>query len=177
MDAEYMKEVAKTHENAMRYAMALEAFKKAADMFELDGSQSAADECLIKVAFYEAMYEQYSIAAILYENVARRSVLRSPTAVDHVNGLLLNAGLCRLIINDTTRVRSALETYNGLSSFSNTREGELFGALIAAVESLDDEGFVVAVTKYDTTTKFDGWRTSILLKIRNAIRRARTVVR
>lgn len=43
---------------------------------------------------------------------------------------------------------------------------------MAAVEAYDAEAFTNAVIEFDSITKLDAWKTSILLKIKNGIKKA-----
>ena len=56
------------------------------------------------------------------------------------------------------------------ASFASTREGKFLHEILEAVEAYDVEAFTNAVVEYDSITKLDAWKTSILLKIKKSIK-------
>lgn len=42
--------------------------------------------------------------------------------------------------------------------------------IVSACESSDEQAFSAAVAEYDSISKFDAWKTKILLRVLNAIR-------
>ena len=67
----------------------------------------------------------------------------------------------------TTR---ALESYRDLDpAFTSTREHQLLVDLAEAVEQGDQEVFADKLFQYDQLSKLDKWKTTILLRVKNAI--------
>ena len=64
----------------------------------------------------------------------------------------------------------ALESYRDLDTiFASTREHQLLIDLAEAVEQGDQEAFADKLFKYDSLSKLDKWKTTILLRVKNAI--------
>lgn len=67
----------------------------------------------------------------------------------------------------TTR---ALETYQDLdNTFPSTRECQLLNDLKEAVDQGEQEMFADKLFQYDKMSKLDKWKTTILLRVKNAI--------
>ena len=66
--------------------------------------------------------------------------------------------------------RHALETYRELDpAFASTREHQLLVDLAEAVEQGDSELFADKLFEFDRMSKLDKWKTTILLRVKNAI--------
>lgn len=64
----------------------------------------------------------------------------------------------------------ALESYRELdSTFMSTREHQLLVDLAEAVEQGDQEVFTDKLAQYDRMSKLDKWKTTLLLRVKNAI--------
>ena len=64
----------------------------------------------------------------------------------------------------------ALETYRELDpTFASTREHQLLTDLAEAVEQGDQEVFADKLFQFDQLSKLDKWKTTILLRVKNAI--------
>lgn len=55
-------------------------------------------------------------------------------------------------------------------SFMDTRECKLVDDIITQWEAGDVEAFTQVVFDYDKIHKLDGWKTTVLLKVKNAIK-------
>lgn len=70
-------------------------------------------------------------------------------------------------IVSTTR---ALESYRDLdTTFASTREYQLLADLNEAVEKGDQEVFADKLFQFDSLSKLDNWKTTLLLRVKNAI--------
>ena len=68
------------------------------------------------------------------------------------------------------RHKQALEKYREMDpTFPSTREHQLLVDLIEAVEAGDQEAFADKLFQYDQMSKLDKWKTTILLRVKNAI--------
>ena len=64
----------------------------------------------------------------------------------------------------------ALTSYVELDqTFQGTREHQLLVDLTGAVEQGDNEQFADRLFQYDQLSKLDRWKTTILLRVKNAI--------
>lgn len=151
---------------------AIDAYKKAADYYDLDDSKSNANSMRLKIASLTALSGDYVQAAEIFESVAQSALsnnLLKYGAREH----LLRAGLCRLCMSDSIGTQRAIETYAGMdSSFPSSREGRLLQAVFDSVEEGDAEAFTDHVYEYDSVSKLDDWKTTILLKIKTDIKAA-----
>lgn len=66
--------------------------------------------------------------------------------------------------------KRALDQYRSMSEgFGTTRECMLLDTLADAVEALDGDAFTDAVAEFDKFSRLDGWKTSILLEIKEKL--------
>lgn len=71
---------------------------------------------------------------------------------------------------DMVATSRALESYRELdNTFASTREHQLLVDLAEAVEQGDQEVFADKLFQYDNLSKLDKWKTTILLRVKNAI--------
>jgi alpha-soluble NSF attachment protein len=168
--ARLMKEVAEMQEAAKDYPAALQSYSQAADFYEGEDAKSNANTMRQKVAMLSATAGDYGKAAELYEQIAKdalESNLLKYGAREH----LLRAGLCRLCLGDSIGAARAGESYGSMDpTFTDSREGKLLNSVLASVEEGDVEAFTNDVYEYDSISKLDDWKTSILLKIKSGIK-------
>ena len=75
-----------------------------------------------------------------------------------------------LATQDTVSTARALESYRDLdSTFASTREHQLLVDLAEAVEKGDQELFADKLFQFDSLSKLDNWKTTLLLRVKNAI--------
>lgn len=87
-----------------------------------------------------------------------------------VKDYFLKAGLCHLATGDQVSTNRALEKYRDMDpTFPSTREHQLLVDLYEAVDAGDQEVFADKLFQYDQVSKLDKWKTTILLRIKNAI--------
>lgn len=87
-----------------------------------------------------------------------------------VKDYFLKAGLCHLAVGDQVATNRALEKYRDMDpTFPSTREHQLLVDLYEAVEAGDQEAFADKLFQYDQMSKLDKWKTTILLRVKNAI--------
>lgn len=64
----------------------------------------------------------------------------------------------------------AMESYRDLDpTFASTREHQLLVDLAEAVEQGDQEAFADKLYMFDQMSKLDKWKTTLLLRVKNAI--------
>lgn len=165
--ARLQKEVAELLEGERDDSAALEAYRKAADYYDMDDAKSNANSMRVKVAALTALAGDYGDAAQLYEDIAQAALASSMLkygAREH----LLRAGLCRLCMGDIVGVQRALEKYLEMdSTFGTSREGRLLDSIVKAVEEGNVDAFTNHVYDFDNVSKLDEWKTTVLLKIKN----------
>eukprot|EP01114_Cavostelium_apophysatum_P005649 TRINITY_DN16831_c0_g1_i1.p1 TRINITY_DN16831_c0_g1~~TRINITY_DN16831_c0_g1_i1.p1 ORF type:complete len:292 (-),score=93.14 TRINITY_DN16831_c0_g1_i1:70-945(-) len=169
--AKHQKELAELHESEMDYEHAMEAYQTAADYYEGENATSAATGCLVKVAQYAAQLEKYDKAVEVYEEVARKS-LDNNLLKWSVKDYFFRAILCYLCSGDDITAKRQLEKYQEMDySFGSQRECKFLQEIIAAQQDSDVEAFTQAVVEYDSVSKLDQWKTTILLRIKNIIKK------
>ncbi|XP_076911768.1 alpha-soluble NSF attachment protein-like [Bidens hawaiensis] len=174
MSARYCKEIAELYEQEQNLEKAIAYYDKAADLFQGELYEqeqnpevtTSANQCKQKIAQFSAQLEQYQKAIEIYEEIARQS-LNNNLLKYGVRGHLLNAGICQLCKGDVVAIMNALERYQELyPTFSGTREYKLLADLAAAVDEEDVAKFTDAVNEFDSMTKLDEWKTTLLLRVK-----------
>eukprot|EP00252_Welwitschia_mirabilis_P012233 TRINITY_DN2717_c0_g1_i1.p1 TRINITY_DN2717_c0_g1~~TRINITY_DN2717_c0_g1_i1.p1 ORF type:complete len:290 (-),score=81.50 TRINITY_DN2717_c0_g1_i1:254-1123(-) len=170
MAAKYCKDIGEMYESEENWESAMEYYERAADLFRGEEVTSTASQCLLKVAQFAAQLEQYPKAIQIFEEVARQS-LNNNLLKYSVKGYLLNAGLCHICRGDAVAISNALEKYQELDpTFSNTREYKLLADLSAAIDEEDVVKFTDVVKEFDSMTRLDQWKTTLLLRAKNALK-------
>jgi len=168
--AKHQKELAELYEDQSDLENAIAAYQTAADYHEGEGSNSAASSCLLKVALFSAQLERYDKAIELYEQIAAQSIDNNLLKWS-VKDYFLRAGLCHLAKGDVVAAERAVERYMDMdATFSSQRECKFLQELVNACKNYDVEAFTNAVVDFDSISKLDSWKTSILLKIKNSIK-------
>jgi alpha-soluble NSF attachment protein len=168
--AKTCREIAELYENMGETVKAAEAYEQAADLYDGEDAKSHANQCRAKVAEFAALAGDFNRAIDLFEKVASVS-LENKLLRYGAKEFLLRAGLCRVCLGDEVGASRALEKYKSLdSSFNDSREAKLLEKVILAVQENDEEAFTDAVAEYDSLSKLDPWKTSILLKIKKNLK-------
>ncbi|KAJ0028840.1 hypothetical protein Pint_34991 [Pistacia integerrima] len=178
--ARYSKDIGELYELEKNNEKAVLYFERAAEYFENAEATTSANQCKLKVAQFSAQQEQYQKAIEIYEKIARQS-LDINLLKYGVRGHLLNAGLCHLCRGDVVAITNALERYENLDlTFSRTREYKFlavssgFYALIVdlatAIEEEDVTKFTNVVKEYDSITRLDPWKTTLLWRVKEALK-------
>ncbi|XP_065008001.1 alpha-soluble NSF attachment protein 2-like isoform X3 [Musa acuminata AAA Group] len=170
MAARYYKELGELNEQEQNLENAMDYFEWAADLFQSEEVTTSANQCKQKVAQFAAQMEQYPKAIEIYEALARHSVNNSLLRYG-VKGILLNAGICHLCKGDVVAITNALERYQEIDpTFSGTREYKLLADLADSMDEGDVAKFTDAAQEYDSMTRLDPWKTTLLLRVKNAIK-------
>ncbi|EYU35231.1 hypothetical protein ABFS82_06G125700 [Erythranthe guttata] len=170
MSARYYKEIAELYEQEQNLEQAIVYYERAADLFQSEDVTTSANQCKQKIAQYAAQLEQYQKSIDIYEDIARQS-LNNNLLKYGVKGHLLNAGICQLCKGDVVAITNALERYQDLDpTFSGTREYKLLSELAAAVDEEDIAKFTDAVKEFDSMTQLDAWKTTLLLRVKEAVK-------
>jgi len=174
--AKHQKEIAELYEAENDLDNSIANYQLAADYYEGEGSTSAANQCLLKVASFSALLDRYDKAIELYEKIAVSSIDNNLLKWS-VKDYFLRAGLCYIASGDLVATRRALERYQDMDvTFSSQREYKLLADLLSACESMDLEAFTQATKEYDSISKLDSWKVSLLLKVKTTIKEEDTIV-
>jgi alpha-soluble NSF attachment protein len=121
------------------------------------------------VADLAAVEGDYYKAIEHYEKVSASSVSNNLMKWS-VKDYFLKGGLCHLANGDMVATNRALEKYRDMDpTFPSTREHQLLVDLCEAVEAGDQEMFAEKLFLFDQMSKLDKWKTTICLRIKNAI--------
>ncbi|KAH6787005.1 alpha-soluble NSF attachment protein 2 [Perilla frutescens var. hirtella] len=170
MAARYSKEIGELYEQEQNLDQAITYFERAGDLYQTEEVNTSASQCRQKVAEFSAQLGNYQKAIGIYEEVARYS-LNNNLLKYGARGHLLNAGICQLCKGDVVAINNALDKYQDLDpTFSRTRECKLLADLAVAFDEEDAVKFTVAVKEFDSITKLDTWRTTLLLRVKENIK-------
>ncbi|KAJ0982411.1 hypothetical protein J5N97_010666 [Dioscorea zingiberensis] len=170
MAARYCKELGEIYEQEQNFDKAIDYFERAADLFQSEEVTTSANQCKQKVAQFAAHLEQYPKAIEIFEAIARHSMNNSLLKYS-VKGLLLNAGICQLCRGDVVAITNALERYQDLDpTFSGSREYKLLADLAASMDEEDVGKFTDAIKEFDSMTRLDPWKTTLLLRAKNVLK-------
>jgi len=148
---------------------AMESYELAASWFESDNAEALANKLYLKVADLAAIEGDYYKAIEHFDKVSASSVSNNLMKWS-VKDYFLKAGLCHLAVGDQVATSRALEKYRDMDpTFPSTREHQLLVDLYEAVEGGDQEAFADKLFQYDQMSKLDKWKTTLLLRIKNAI--------
>jgi len=149
-----------------------EAYQQAADLYLGEDARSHANSCLVKVAEYKALAGDYAQAIQAFEQVAKLS-LENALLKYHAKDTLMRAAMCHLCASDEVGARRALQNYLQWDpSLAGAREERFLQDLMDAVTSGDIEAFTQVVSEYDSISRLDPWKTSMLLRVKNQLRQA-----
>ena len=168
--ATHQQNLAEVYENEIGdQKKALDAYETAAGWYESDNAEALANKLYLKVADLAALEGQYPNAIAKLESVAKSS-LNNNLMRWSVKDYFLKAGICHLAAGDQVATKRALDHYKELDgSFAGTRECMLLTDLVGCVEEGDQEAFADKLYQFDQLSKLDKWKTTILLRVKNAI--------
>jgi len=129
---------------------------------------------LLKIAHFAAQKGDYKKAIELFEKVSVAS-LDVRLLQYSVKDYLFKASICHLVIaaeaRDISTLSSVLDRYKDMQpSFDNSREVKLIDSLIQCYRDDAVDKFTDLVFNYDKIYRLDNWSSSLLLKIKQALR-------
>ncbi|GBG75002.1 hypothetical protein CBR_g19516 [Chara braunii] len=169
MAARHIKDIAEIHEKSEDFASAMEFYEMAGDLFSAEEQNSTANQCKLKVASFAAQLEDYPKAIEIFEAVARESMDNNLLKYS-VKNYLLQAGLCRLCQADPVAIDNSLKRFAEIDpTFSGTREHKFLVELAAACEAVDVPKFTQIVQEFDSMSRLDAWKTTLLLRTKKGL--------
>ncbi|GAB4856277.1 hypothetical protein Ancab_014205 [Ancistrocladus abbreviatus] len=170
MAARYCKDIGELYEQEQNLEQAIVYNERAAELFQGEEVTTSANQCKQKVAQFSAQLGDYTKAIEIFEEIARYS-LNNNLLKYGAKGHLLNAGICQLCKGDPVAISKALDRYQDLDpTFSRTREYQLLSDLAAAFDEGDVNKFTGALKEYDSLSPLDGWKTTLLLRVKEALK-------
>ncbi|KAI0124881.1 alpha-soluble NSF attachment protein [Xylariales sp. AK1849] len=130
---------------------------------------SLANKLWLKVADIAALEADYQKAIENYEKVAGASINNNLMRYS-VKDYFLKAGICHLASQDMVAATRALERYQDMDpTFASNREYQLLADLKEAIEAGDQDKFTDCLFQYDRMSKLDKWKTTLLVRVKDAI--------
>jgi len=171
--AKHLKEIGETYESIGEDAKAIEAYASAASTYEGEESaRTTRNNCQLKCAALLAKLDRFEEATEIFEDVAAASVDNNLLRFS-VKGYFLQAGMCRLCWCDAVGVLNALERYDARDpAFAGSRERDVLEKCARAMEDGDGDAFSRAVAEFDSMSRLDAWKTTVLLKAKKRIETA-----
>eukprot|EP00301_Raphidiophrys_heterophryoidea_P023179 c7134_g1_i1.p2 GENE.c7134_g1_i1~~c7134_g1_i1.p2 ORF type:complete len:310 (+),score=66.05 c7134_g1_i1:62-931(+) len=149
---------------------AIKAYETAADYYSGENSASQANSARLKAATLYALLEKYTEATEIFEQVGIQSAdssLMKWNAKDY----FFKAALCRFCTGDIVQVERSLDQYCSYDvTFNSQREYKLLVAILEASKNFEVDDFTAAVAEFDSISKLDAWKTTILLRIKNSMK-------
>ena len=168
--AKHMKDMAEMFENDNELEEAIQSYETAAQFYEGENSAAMATKCLLKVALFSAQLERYDRAIEIYTDAGISGTENHLTQFK-CKEYFLHAVLCHMATGEFHTARSALERFLDVDpKFVGSREAVFAEQLVDACEESDVEAFTLAIVEFDRISKLSHWRTTILLRIKNAIK-------
>jgi alpha-soluble NSF attachment protein len=169
MAARQLRDIADAQEKQGLKEEAIAFYGQAADLFATESATSDANKARLKVAELSAELERYSAAEEIYVDVARgcteNNLLRFSA-----KGYLLQAGICALAYAGDDDIAIKLEQYKDIDlQFGGSREATLLEGCAAALAAADERAYASAVAEFDSLTRLDAWKTSMLLRVKRRL--------
>jgi alpha-soluble NSF attachment protein len=115
------------------------------------------------------MPSRYDAALEIYESIAKTS-MESNLLKFNAKNHLLNAGICALATKDLVLVQMKWNDFQDIDyTFAESREGKFLQAMIQSFESYNPEAFADAVYQFDTISKIEPWKVTVLLRVKESI--------
>ena len=174
-----------TNDENRNFLKAIDHYKNAGEMFDVENHRSSSNECFLKVAELSALVENYEQSIKYFELVAEKCTKEKLTAFvarEH----LLKALICHFLLQMQRAEHDDLTGFQAFSDLEDTKlkferycemdihlegsmEGELVMALIRAIEKKNPREMSTILKKFDKLQKLDTWKTTLLLKIKDKI--------
>jgi len=174
MAGKIQKQMAEKYENDLQYELSVNFYKKAADYFSMENtnSKSFEQQCLLKAADLMCTNDfpnAYQESIKIYEKVG----------MQYLNVALLKSGAKDLFFKCVCLHIAYGDEYSSLQSlnkfisedptFNETREQEFLSEAIEAVKMRKEEDLTTATTKLHKYSTMDKWRINVFTKMRNKI--------
>lgn len=112
---------------------------------------------------------RYDAALEIYESIAKAS-MESNLLKFNAKNHLLNAGICALATKDLVLVQMKWNDFQDIDyTFAESREGKFLQAMIQSFENYNADAFADAVYQFDTISKIEPWKISVLLRVKESI--------
>ena len=112
---------------------------------------------------------RFEAAMEIYEDIAKSSMESSLLKFNAKNHLL-NAGICALATKDMVLVQMKWDEFQDIDyTFADSREGRFLQQMNQSYVAFNADAFADAVFQFDTISKIEPWKISLLLRIKESI--------
>jgi len=165
------RKLAEMYEADRNFDDAIDQYRQASDYYLGDNEVAQSDLCLVKVAYYQGLMEEFDDAAIIYADVGFRCLdnnLLRFNARDYFfrSGLLMIAA-GPLAFNRLKRKMMDFKTAD--PSFAYSRECLFLENMLVLYHSSDIHAFADHVYNFDNVSHLDSWCLEMLYEIRNLV--------
>jgi len=163
-------EVAAMFEEDNNYEKAVESYRRAVEFLEMDNSPQQANQFKVKLAtILSQQLSNYSDAGNIFEELGKSSI-DNRLLKFHAKGYFLQALLCFLAMGDQVKAERKLQEFFTLDyDFPASREGKFISSIVEAVRNYDSQTFTDVCAEFDSVSRMDPWKVSILLEIKKSI--------
>jgi len=168
------KQLAEKFEEDVNHEMAVSHYKKAADYFSMESTNSKSYEqgCLLKAADLMCIHDYktcFKEASDIYEKVGMQ-YLQVPLLKAGAKDLFFKNVCLHLAYGDTNSALAALNKYVFEDpTFDDTREKEFLLEAINALNSKKADELQNSITKLHKYNSMDKWRINVFTKIRGRL--------
>jgi len=149
---------------------AIQAYDTAADFHAGESAESQANGCRLLSAALYGLNENYKKAIEIYEKVGMDSLDNNLTKFN-AKVYFFKAGLLTFATGDVVLAERNVTKYSDWDvGFTTQRENKLLMAILGSFQENDIDQFTQAVAEYDAISKLDNWTTTILLRIKTALK-------
>lgn len=163
------KDLAECYEILNMTEHALESYKLAAEISEIDNRPQQQQQAQQKIAEQHIKLEQYSDAGKIFELLANAYIdnnLLKFKVIDNIFDSLI----CLLATDDIVMVQRNIERYSDTyANFGSSNECKLVQKLSNAIAEMNIDDYTNAINEYDTIKKLKDWHVKVLLGIKNKI--------
>merc|ERR1711939_871977 len=169
--AKHFRDIGEIYEKSFEFQKSSQAYSQAYNFFKMEGQQSNANACNLKVAAFSAQHlNDYDAAIKIFETIGKEACgnhLLKYSAKKH----FFHAGLCRLASAAPIEVsQDAINAYKDYDvTFPKQRECDFLLEACGAIANADADRFTAKITDYDSISTLDAWTTCICLRIKKAI--------
>ncbi|KAG6437032.1 hypothetical protein SASPL_101939 [Salvia splendens] len=156
-------------DQAVNLLLEINPVNMAAKYCKIEEANTSSSQCRQKGAEFSTQLGKYHTAVEIYEQVAGYTLSNNLLKYG-ARGHLLNAGICQLCKGDIVAINNALERYQASDldpTFSRTQECRLLSSHLMRKMQCK---FTIAVKEFDSITKLDAWKTTLLLRVKEHIK-------
>eukprot|EP00826_Nyctotherus_ovalis_P059317 TRINITY_DN823_c0_g1_i23.p1 TRINITY_DN823_c0_g1~~TRINITY_DN823_c0_g1_i23.p1 ORF type:complete len:178 (+),score=77.49 TRINITY_DN823_c0_g1_i23:512-1045(+) len=160
--------IAQWYEEDFEYELAISYYLKAADLQDIESSDSFGLQCMLKAADLMVMSkEDKYVEAIQKYEMAASKYLKTQLLKSAAKDLILKALLLYLAIDDNIGAARSLDKFKDEDpTFEGSRECNLIEGIMKTLEEKNKEDYEELLYNYNKITPFDKLKTKVLVKVK-----------